>query len=304
MDFGPDGCLYVAQGSNSAMGAADSTWGYRPERRLSASVLRVDLAAIQSPPLDVKTEEGGAYDPFAPGAPVTLYATGVRNAYDLVWHRNGHLYAPLNGSSSGGNTPGTPADVSAVPRRIDQDTAGPYGGPPVPPLSDVSLTAVDVIERIVKGSYYGHPNPTLGEYVLNGGNPTAGPDPDEVPEYPVGTAPDRNWRPPAWRFGQHWAPCGIIEFKGNAFGGALDGKLLVARYSGGKDLAVLTPGGDGDVAEALIGIEGLTGFGDPLDLTQHPATGFLYVSEFAERRITLLRPKEGVESTRVFRQTR
>ena len=304
MDFGPDGCLYVAQASNTAMGAPDSSWGYRHERKLSASILRVDLAAIHSPPLDVKTGEGGTYDPFAPGAPLTIYASGVRNAYDLVWHRNGNLYAPLNGSSAGGNTPETPDNVAAVPRRLDYDRAGPYTGPRVAPLSDVRLTAVDVMERILKGAYYGHPNPTLGEYVLNCGNPTAGPDPDEVPQYPVGTRPDRNWRPPVWRFGQHWAPCGVIEFKGDAFGGTLDGKLLVARYSGGKDVVALTPGQGGDVAEAIVGIDGLTGFGDPLDLTQDAATGFLYVAEFGESRITLLRPKHGVESTRVFRQAR
>ena len=42
----------------------------------------------------MQTEEGGTYDPYAAGAPLTLYATGVRNAFDLVWHSNGHLYAP------------------------------------------------------------------------------------------------------------------------------------------------------------------------------------------------------------------
>ena len=38
------------------------------------------------------------------GAPLTIYATGVRNAYDLLWHSNGQLYAPTNGSAAGGNT--------------------------------------------------------------------------------------------------------------------------------------------------------------------------------------------------------
>jgi poly(A) polymerase len=48
------------------------------------------------------------YAPTRPGAPVSIYATGVRNAYDLVFHSNGHLYAPVNGSASGGATPASP----------------------------------------------------------------------------------------------------------------------------------------------------------------------------------------------------
>ena len=121
----PDGLrprrrLYFGQASNTAMGAPDSQWDFRPERLLTAAILRVDLKAIAAPPLDVKTADGGgAYDPFAAGAPLTLYATGVRNAFDLLWHSNGQLYAPVNGSSAGGSTPGTPdLKPGAAPRRL------------------------------------------------------------------------------------------------------------------------------------------------------------------------------------------
>jgi glucose/arabinose dehydrogenase len=31
--FGPDGAFYVSQGANTAMGAAETTWDNRPERR-------------------------------------------------------------------------------------------------------------------------------------------------------------------------------------------------------------------------------------------------------------------------------
>jgi glucose/arabinose dehydrogenase len=46
----------------------------------------------------VQTEDRGAanYNPFAANAPVKIFATGIRNAYDLVWHRNGNLYVPTN----------------------------------------------------------------------------------------------------------------------------------------------------------------------------------------------------------------
>src|SRR3712207_7291085 len=40
------------------------------------------------------------------------------------------------------------------------------------------------------------------------------------------------------------------SYQGGAFNGALDGKLLVTRYSGGADIMVLTLGADGKVTEA------------------------------------------------------
>ncbi len=48
----------------------------------------------------MRTEAGGSYDPYDPGAALTIYATGVRNAYDLLWHSNGRLYVPVNGSGN------------------------------------------------------------------------------------------------------------------------------------------------------------------------------------------------------------
>ncbi|BBI48175.1 hypothetical protein HORIV_05960 [Vreelandella olivaria] len=49
------------------------------------------------------------YDPYAEGAVLTIFATGARNAYDLVWHSNGFLYVPTNGSAAGGNVPDDPS---------------------------------------------------------------------------------------------------------------------------------------------------------------------------------------------------
>jgi hypothetical protein len=291
IDFGPDGAMYFLQGSNSAMGAGDSAWNFRQERLLNAAVLRLDLAAITSPPLDVKTEEGGTYDPFAPGVPLTIFASGVRNAFDLAWHRNGFLYVPTNGSASGGSTPATPSPfLPPYTPRLDESANGPYTGPEVPALSAVSQTMNDFLFRVVQGGYYGHPNPTRHEYVLNGGNPTAGSDPAQVDAYPVGTLPDRNWRGAAFDFGQHYSPDGIIEYKSNVFGGALTGKLLVVRYSGGDDIIVLTPGLNGDIINSQTGISGFTGFTDPLDIIENPANGFLYLAEYGGQKLILLKP--------------
>lgn len=289
--------LYVLQGSNSAMGAPDTAWGNRPERLLTAAVLRVDLSKITSPPLNVKTEEGGTYNPFASGVAVTIFASGIRNAYDLVWHSNGQLYVPTNGSAAGGNTPSTPSPLpSACQNRIDKAINGNYTGPSVPSRNSVG-TQNDYLFRAVGNGYYGHPNPKRCEWVLNGGNPTGGADPAQVVEYPIGTQPDRNWRGFAFDFGEHFSPNGIVEFKNNAFGGQLKGKLLVVRYSAGDDIIVLTPGGSNlDIVASQTGITGLTGFNpSPLDLVENPSNGHLYVAQLNEGAgsgaIALLKPR-------------
>ncbi|MCU7547711.1 Ig-like domain-containing protein [Chitinophagaceae bacterium LB-8] len=286
--FGPDGALYFPQGSNSALGEADKTWGFRKEHLLSATILRLDLKMLGKVlPLDVKTPEGGGtYNPYAPDAPLTIYATGIRNAYDLVWHSNGELYVPNNGSAPGGNTPASIAGA----RRPDGSL---YKGPSIPSLAKVKQIEKDLLFRIHKGGYYGHPNPLRGEYVLNGGNPTDSTDPAQTDDYPVGTLPDANWQGFVFDFHNNKSPNGVIEYKSNAFGGALKGKLIIARYST-DDLITLSPC---KVRKGILNfvegsaIEGFSGLVMPLDLIEDTKTGNIYVSEYGTGGISLLRPK-------------
>lgn len=283
--FGPDGAIYFLQGANATMGAPDGGWANRSEHTLTAAVLRLDPTLIGSPPLNVRTSDGGSYNPYAPSAPLTIYASGIRNPYDLVWHSNGWLYISFNGSASGGNlpaaTPGAPCANGST-----------YSGPSVSAQTNVPEKN-DYLVRVTPGGYYGHPNPTRCEFVMNGGNPTNGTDPAQVTTYPVGTQPDPNFRGFAYDFGLHRSPDGIIEYRSCLFGGALKGKLLVVRYSQGDDIMVLTPGGPSqDITTTQTGITGFTGFSDPLDLTEDRRTGNIYVAEYAPSasRITLLRP--------------
>jgi hypothetical protein len=285
--FGPDGALYISVGSNSAMGAADNAWGNRPERLLSASILRINLSAISAPPLDVKTEAGGSYDPYAAGAPVTLYATGVRNAYDLAWHSNGQLYSAANGSAAGGNVPATPPDFASSPACQRRG----YTGPAAPGVNGAA-TQKDWLFRVVQGGYYGHPNPLRCEWLMNGGNPTAATEANELAEYPVGTTPDPNYRGFAYDFDYNKSPNGMIEYTSDNFGGALKGKLIVVRWSGEDDLIVLEPGGSNqDIVGAIEKIPGMTSLTNPLDIIEDKRNGNLYVVEFGPpSRITLLKP--------------
>ncbi|WP_439882672.1 InlB B-repeat-containing protein [Pontibacter sp. MBLB2868] len=305
IDFGPDGALYFLQGSNTAMGAPDGAWGNRPERLLSAAVLRLDIAKAQqqSLPINAKTEDGGTYNPAAANAPLTIYATGIRNAYDLVWHTNGQLYVPANGSAAGGNTPALMSGTVWSNGQV-------YTGPDIPAMNDVRDTQSDYLFRVEKGGYYGHPNVLRHEYILNGGNPSAGTDPGEVVwsasgktyGYPVGTPTEPNYRGWSYDFGLNKSPNGVIEYKSNAFNGKLKGKILVCRFSGGDDIMVLEPGSvNPDIIRATEGsnVPGLRRpFANPLDVTEDVRNGNLYISEYfdgngdGQPRITLLRASD------------
>ncbi|WP_180336469.1 Ig-like domain-containing protein, partial [Pontibacter ramchanderi] len=310
IDIGPDGALYIVLGSNTAMGAPDPAWGNRPERLLTAAVLRLDVmkANQQSLPIDARTKDGGGnYNPYATNAPLTLYATGLRNAYDLVWHSNGQLYVPTNGSAAGGNTP-------ALKSGTTWSNGSTYTGPNIPAMTDVRDTQSDYLFRVVKGGYYGHPNVLRNEYILNGGNPTSKEDPGEVVwtingtnyGYPVGTPTEPKYKWWAYDFGTNMSPNGVIEYKSNAFDGKLTGKLLVCRFSGGDDIMLLEPGGTNkDIIRAVEGnlIPGLRRpFSNPLDIIEDVVTGNLYISEYfdgngsGQPRITLLKADKPASS--------
>ncbi|MEL6186020.1 MAG: Ig-like domain-containing protein, partial [Myxococcota bacterium] len=293
---GEANALYFLVGSNSAGGAPDSAWGNRPERLLSAALLRLDLSRLPATlPLDAETSmsqsvinaaspssptlSDGTYNPYATNAPLQLYATGIRNAYDLVWHSNGQAYVPTNGTAGGSQSPASAAGT----RRPDGSF---YSGPSIPAIGPNEVQR-DWLFRIDPNralAYYGHPNPLRGEYVLNRGSVDAA-------RYPAGTAPDANYAGAAFDFEFNKSPNGVIEYRSNAHGGALRGALLVCRYSGGSDVIALLPDGpSGDVSTSRVGIAGLTGFRDPLDITEDVSTGNLYVSDFATQEIILLRP--------------
>jgi len=273
--FGPDEKLYIPQGSESSSGGPDSVWGNRPEHLLSASILRLDVKKVTpGQAIDVKTPDGGgSYDPYARGAALTIYAGGLRNPFSLVWHHNGHLYVPVNGASNGGNTPAG----DGIPARMD-----------LPDAED------DWLFDINPGKYYGHPNPQQHHFVLNGGNPDGKHRFNEIPQYPVGTRPDIDYEPAVLDIGQHCSADGIIEYRGNFFGGKLDGSLLICRYNAGQDILCVDLDASGNVVGERTAA-GLTELSTPLALTEDLRTGNLYVCEYLAHRITLLRVASAAE---------
>ncbi len=335
----PQYLMYVLQGSNTAMGEADSAWGFRPERLLTAAVLEIDPTR-DAPPggFDVTTEplpadgtnrrfadndnnlkNGGIpitsgehkgnflhfdergvasvrtgesfdsqlireyYNPYADDAVLKLYATGIRNAYDLVWHSNGYLYVPTNGSAAGGTVPNNP------------NTPENEG------LTNVGLQP-DFLFRVVKGGYYGHPNTLRDEFILNGGNPTGGVDPHEVTRYPVGTLPEPGFKPEdIYNLGNNRSPNGALEYSSDVFGTSLKGAVLFTEYSGGNDVRAVLLDANGRVISDFVlrDLQGnvINGYPDPLDIIHNPVTGQIYVMTLnrsnGQSQIIRLDPKPG-----------
>ncbi|WP_380052068.1 carbohydrate-binding protein [Falsihalocynthiibacter sp. SS001] len=307
----PNYLLYFSQGSNSAAGRADNAWGNRPERLLNAAILEVDPTRdapeggfdVQTEPFEgtdptYRTSEAfnedgtfdGYYDPFEEGAVLKIYGEGIRNAYDLVWHSNGHLYVPTNGTARGGNTPDDPNTA------INEELSG-------------LDKQYDYFFTIEEGGYYGHPNPLLDNYVVNGGNPTSGSDPNSANtpdggnEYAVGVQPDEDYDlEGAYSLGFNKSPNGATEYTGSAFGSNLQGAVLFAQFSQGDNVRVINVDpitgeitGD-DVLRRVDGSE-INEYIDPLDIIENPLTGQLYLSTLnrstGESLIILLNPAPG-----------
>jgi glucose/arabinose dehydrogenase len=253
--WGPDGRLYISQGANTGYGAPTAGWGNRAEDPLSAAILAADVDVF-TPTFTVTPASG--YDPNATNAPLKRFVTGVRNAYDLVWHPNGSLYVPVNESADGS----APA------------------GPNNPAITNLPA-GKDFLARVPRagGGYYGHPNPSIGRYVLNGGNPTSGVDAWEQPQYPVGVQPEPGWQRPIADLGVHRSANGIDVYHHRAFGSGLYDHLLIAEFSNGDDILDVTLNSSGGVAsiKRLVG-----GFNNPLDVFVSHQFGNIYVLEYGD----------------------
>ncbi|MDO6519621.1 c-type cytochrome [Zobellia uliginosa] len=287
--FGPDRKLYFGQGANTGMGWCDCEEGQAPSREalLSGTVLCLNTVELpEKLPIVVKTVDGGgSYDPYDVRAPLKIYATGLRNAYDMVWHSNGQLYTTINGSGGNENTPSSdPKSPYYIPPHPKIHYTGPKD---IPAVIGAQPDQNDFMARVEKDGYYGHPNPLRAEYVLNRG----GADLDNY-EY-KGVEADSNFRGFTYDFGPHVAPAGIIEYRSKTFEGKLKGCLIVARM-GRNDLVLLRPGGEKkDIVQDYDGTAiGLDLEGGPLDLVEDLKTGNIYVSGFGSKKITLFHPLE------------
>ena len=151
MEFDNEGNLLIAVGGNSNAGVPDCDIGGVPESPLSAAIIKayvtrtnfngnIVYVETQSGQVNMDQAYGDIVD-VATNIDIEVFASGMRNAYDLVLTTAGLIYSPDNGPNTGFG----PASLSATtqgPEADDEDT-------------------LDLIEA---GHYYGHPNRNRGRY--------------------------------------------------------------------------------------------------------------------------------------------
>ncbi len=261
--FGPDGKLYIAQGGNTGAGApntANTEFGTMAEQPLSAALL---VADVRNPTFDGSCNNTS--DIFGPPpCDVQVYSSGLRNMYDFVFHSNGSIYGPDNGLGVTGSYPPrpTPPCTGFGDTRLWTQGGNNPGEQP------------DLFQRLQPGKYYGHPNPYRNECVFKDGSYQ-------------GVSPLPNYQPPMYNLGAHKSADGAIEYKADAFCGALKNNVLLTNYSVGDDVTALRISSDGLSVASSSSIAG--GFNDPLPLAQGP-DGTIYVGENSGSKVTELVP--------------
>jgi glucose/arabinose dehydrogenase len=261
--FGPDGKLYIAQGGNTGAGApnnANTEFGTMQEQPLSAAMLVADVKAAGFDGSCNNTSD--IFGP--PPCDVVTYATGLRNAYDFVWHTNGSLYAPDNGLGVAGTFPPSPSPPCFGFGNTAPWTQGGHN----------PGEQADYLQRVEPGRYYGHPNPHRQECVFADGRYQ-------------NVGPLANYSAPFFKLGDHRSADGTIEYLSNRFCGDLQGDILIANFSVGDNLTRVQLANDGLSVVSSNSLVG--GFNDPLSLTQD-AAGNIYVGEFGPGRVRVLKP--------------
>jgi glucose/arabinose dehydrogenase len=261
LHFGPDGRLYVALASNTAAGAPNPHpyFGQIGEQALSAAIV---VADVRRAGFDGSCAPPDFYAP-AP-CDVKPYATGLRNAYDFVFHPNGYMYSAVNGLGNVGSfptSPRPPCSGIASERPLGQGGQNPGPQP-------------DLLQRVEQGRYYGHPNPSRGECVFADGRYQG------VPPLP-------NYSPPIFNLGDSKSANGTVAYRSRALGGVLRGDLLIANWSVGDDITRIRLSADGKSVVSATTLA--SGFENPLPLAEG-RDGTLYVGEHGGDRVTVLRP--------------
>ncbi|GAA4890822.1 Kelch repeat-containing protein [Ferrimonas pelagia] len=263
LHFGPDNRLYLAIGGITGAGAAvdpaiaNTEFGDRAEQPLSAAILVADVFA---PGFDGSCDNSP--DIFGPNpCDVEAWATGLRNSYDFVFHRQGEVFATDNGLGVTGAFPPSPTP----------DCSG-FGDPaPVAEGGNNPGTQQDLLLRLSQGGYYGHPNPSRDECVFKDGS-------DQ------GVAPLPAFEPPTMELGKNLSANGIIEYTGDRACGLLNGDLLYTAYSKNDGVYRVRIGADG--SEVLDQQRVFVDLVDPLVLAERD--GYVAVGEFGSNQIAIL----------------
>ena len=225
--FDDNGDLLITSGSNTNAGIADDSIGGIDESPFTAAILKAEITKpdfngnIQYQlPADWIAPEGlqidnpeqsqgfGGIAEVVPGVDVSIYASGLRNSYDLIYATNGTIYASENDA----NRSFGDVSLSATEQK---------------PFDLETFNELNIIEE---GNYYGQPNRNRGKD-----------DPRQNKYYPSQAPSNEQYTAPIEKFDTPVQ--GIVEYRSTTFSGQLRGNLLTQAYN--KFLYNVKLSGDG-----------------------------------------------------------
>ena len=283
--------LYVSMGGNTNMGLPSNNFARLPEYAYSGAIIEINLNQIGNNTYDLPTlddeDRPGANDnndPFGgnngknmaileTNGPVSIFAPGFRNAYDLLLTDNNRLYTVDNGPNAGWG------DVPAGNCLGDFKQAG-------------GRTFGDGLHFVRnKGYYGGHPNPTRGtkSNTFNDSNP-------QTPIQGAANPIECDYKIPGQEDGALFvfgsSTNGLTQYTASNFGGAMQGDLLAASFSRSVFRVQLNNSGD-----TVIGLDSFfNNLGTPLDVTTQGDDdifpGTVWVADLAQNRIHIFEPTD------------
>ena len=250
--FAADGTLYVSHGSTTNAGLPGPLF-FNEEVPLSGAILVADPSA---PGFDgaITYDPANTYDTNVDqvSGDVSVFASGLRNPYDVVIHSNGRIYATDNGPNVG----------------IGEASTGCATTGPDP-------FAPDELNLIEAGDYYGHPNRNRGRF-----------DARQC-VYHSGTEGDgADWTGPIELLPT--SSNGLAEYTAPTFGGKLAGNLFYVSFIA-ETVGRIELSPDGTSVVAHTDIE--DGLDAPLDIAVGP-DGSLYIAEHGGDDVIVLTPAE------------
>ena len=274
--------IYLNVGGHTNEGSPSNNFAELPEYALSAATVVIDLGAIGNGTYDLPTLNGPAdqHDPFGghdglnqaklvQNGPVQIFASGLRNAYDIVYTESEKFYVWDNGGNTGwGGHPGNNCSNA---------------------VNDNGTKGTDGLHLISQDYYAGHPNPTRGDK----SNTFGGQSPIEGPANPV----ECEYRTPGLEDGalttNQASTNGLAEYTATNFAGSMQGDLIVAAFGGSIWRVQLN--GAGNVVTSKSTLK--TNLGSvPLDVTTQGDAdkfpGTIWIVDNFEKVIRVLEPSD------------
>ena len=255
LDFDNTGDLYITVGSNTNAGVVDTGIGGIDESPFTAAILKAEITKpnfngnidyslispedliqpvpqdfldslppeIFNPPADLPFDPAdsqfwGGYVDVVPGVDVSVYASGLRNPYDLVFATNGLLYATENNANA----------------NFGNESTGPYTEQPF------GGEQPEELNLIVEGAYYGQPNRNRGRTDQRQ---------NIYFDSPV-DLPAEGYTAPIGTF--QGSTNGIAEYRATTFGGQLRGNLLAQKLK--NQLYNIDLSSDGSQVESITNL--------------------------------------------------